>query len=117
MHLVKKRKTERIKEGIKQPDSKIEKISQKNVFCAIELGVGIVPGGAEAKRGGKGKFILALKHESRIVRYCRDLFKVSTVFLTGLWASPHPLFSVHSSNTVLKMRNKKYAFLIHPSNI
>ena len=40
------------------PDTKIveyEKISQKRVFCcAIELGVGIVPGGRRSERGGKG---------------------------------------------------------------
>ena len=40
------------------PDSKIveyEKISQKRVFCcAIELGVGVVPGGAKKRKRGEG---------------------------------------------------------------
>ena len=37
--------------------------------------------------------VLALKHESRIIIYCWDVFKVSTVFLSGLWVSPLLLFS------------------------
>ena len=37
--------------------------------------------------------ISALMHESRIIRYCWDVFKVSTVFLSGLLVSPLLLFS------------------------
>ena len=55
--------------------------------------------------------ILTLKHESRIIRYCWDVLKVSTVFLSGT-SSP-----VQCSNIGLKMRNKKCEILIHPTNI
>ena len=37
--------------------------------------------------------ILALKHVSMIIRFCRDVLKVSAVFLSSLRASPHLLFS------------------------
>ena len=37
--------------------------------------------------------VLALKHESRILRHCWDVLKVSTVFLTGLGALLRGLFS------------------------
>ena len=48
--------------------------------------------------------ILFLKHGSRILRHSWDAFKVSTVFLTGLWALPHSVLKYYS----LKMRNKKF---------
>ena len=46
-------------------------------------------------RGRIGTGIIALKQESssRLIRYYRDILKVSTVFLSGLWASPLLLFS------------------------
>ena len=37
--------------------------------------------------------IQSLKHVSRILRYCRDVLKVSTVFQSGLWAPPLLLLS------------------------
>ena len=39
--------------------------------------------------------IQSSKHVSRILRYCRDVLKVSTVFLFGLMGSPVLLFSAH----------------------
>ena len=36
---------------------------------------------------------LFLKHDSRILRSCWDVLKVSAVFLSGLWALPILLFS------------------------
>ena len=44
-------------------------------------------------KGFQGADILALKQDSRIIRYYRDVLKVSTVFLSYLWVSPLLLFS------------------------
>ena len=57
-------------------------------------------------RCGRGTDILALNHVSRVIRYCWDVLKVSTVSLSIQFAgvaSPPVL----CSNFVLKMRNKK----------
>ena len=51
--------------------------------------------------------ILTLEHESGILRHCWDVLKVSTVFLSGLWASPLFLFSAE-----LKLRNEKCEVLM-----
>ena len=48
--------------------------------------------------------VLALKHESTILRHCWDVLKVSPVFLSGLWVLPLSR-TVKCSNNGLKRRN------------
>ena len=58
--------------------------------------------------------LLALKQESRIIRYCRGVLKVSTVFLSSLRASPRLLFSAQIMAWKWETINEKF---LHPSNI
>ena len=55
--------------------------------------------------------ILALKQESMIIRYCRDVLQVSTVFLVGV-ASP-----LQCSNTGLKRKTRSVKLLCSPPAI
>ena len=53
---------------------------------------------------------LSLSDKSNSLAHCWDVLKVSTVFLSGLWAP------VQCSNTGLKMRTKMCEILLQPSN-
>ena len=62
--------------------------------------------------------ILALKHVSRILRYCWDVIKVSTALhCLSVWIVGFTSTTVKCTNAGLKMRNKKCEVLMHPSNI
>ena len=51
-------------------------------------------GGREAYHSGRRRAeVLILKYESRILRHCCNVLKVSTVFFSGLWVSPRLLLS------------------------
>ena len=62
----------------------------------------------ETNRALSAPDILALKHVCRVIRYCWAVLKVSTVFMSGLWASLRLLFSAQILAWKWETRNETF---------